>query len=84
MIQAEKYAFMEHIQVIQTLFTFAISCLKEEYKCRVEAINALIAFCHLQKVGHLHCIRFERDVKLLSILNPLGLLDSIPIKCKAT
>lgn len=91
MIQAEEYAFMEHIWVIQAPLIFAILCLKEEYKCRVEAINALTIFCFLQE-ARCPCrpkpsaldIRLKQDVKLLSIFDLPGLLDSILIKYKAT
>lgn len=84
MIQAEKYAFMERIWVIQALFTFAISCLEEECRRRVEAINALTALCRLQEARRPRRIRLKRDVKPLSVLDPPGLPDSIPIECKAT
>lgn len=84
MIQAEEYTFMERIQVIQAFFTFATSCLEEECRRRVEAINALTALCCLQKARHLCCIRFEQEVKLLSVLDLPGLPDSISIKYKAT
>lgn len=91
MIQAKEYAFMECIWVIQALFTFATSCLEEESRRRVEAINALTAFCRLQEARRprrpkpsVSDIRLERDVQPLSVLDPPGLSDSIPIKCKAT
>ena len=91
MIQAEEYAFMERIRVIQALFTFATSCLEEECRRRVEAINALTALCRLQEARRprhpkpsASDIRLERDVQPLSVLDPPGLSNSIPIECKAT
>ena len=53
MIQVEEYAFMKGIWAIQVLFTFAASCLEEECRRWVEAINALTALYCLQKARHL-------------------------------
>lgn len=82
---------MERNRVIQTLFTFATSSLKEECRRQVKAINALTAFCCLQKAKR-SCrsksfasdIKFKRDAKLSSVFDPPNLLDFILIKSKST
>lgn len=90
-IQAKEYVFIKHLQVIQTLFTFATPYLEKECKRRMEAINALTAFCCLQKARCLRHpkpsasdIRLKQDIKPLSIFDLPGLSDSILIECKAT
>lgn len=90
-IQVEEYTFMEHIQIIQALFTFAISYLEEKCKRWGEAINVLTAFCCLQKTRRSRRpksfaldIRLKQDIKQLSVLNPSDFSDFITMKYKAT
>lgn len=82
---------MERIRAIQTLFTFTTSCLEEECRRRVEAINALTALYRLQEARRprrlkpsASDIRLERDINPLFVLDLPDLSDSIPIECKAT
>lgn len=90
-VSTEEYAFIKCNWVIQILFIFTISSLKDECKCQIEAINTLIAFCCLQKARRPHClkpsaldIKLEQDPKLPSVLNLSSLSDSILIKPKST
>lgn len=90
-IQAEKYAFIEHIWVIQALFTFAISCLEKKCRRQIEVINTLTALCCLQKARRSYRpktfvsdIKLKWDIKLLSVLDPPGFSNSIPIEYEVT
>lgn len=90
-IQAEKYAFIEYIWVIQPLFIFTTLCLEKKCRFWVKAINALIALCCLQEAKHSHHskpsaldIKLEQNRKPLSIFDLPGFLDFILIKYEVT
>ncbi len=48
-LDGRKHLLPKRVRVIDALFTFATSSPEEERKCRVEAINALVALGHVQE-----------------------------------
>ena len=87
-LQAEEYVFVERVQAIDALFTFATLSPEEECQRRIRAINALIALCKKQESQGFR--RRKADIKIkeeqtsLSDSPPHRLSETLPIQCKAT
>lgn len=84
-IKTAAYVFIERVRIIDILFVFIASSLKEECKRRVKAINVLTALCNLQKDHHFRCRNsFFMNIKLEWNLTSSSLSDFISIECKLT
>ncbi|KAL8626100.1 hypothetical protein Q9189_008220 [Teloschistes chrysophthalmus] len=85
-LRAAEYVFVERVQAIDALFTFARSSMKEECQRRVTAINALIGLCKKQESQGFRRRRADIKVKKEQVsVSPLpSLSETLPIECEAT
>ncbi|MCJ1453919.1 hypothetical protein MMC28_004268 [Mycoblastus sanguinarius] len=87
-LQAAEYVFVERVQAINALFTFATSSTEEECQRRAVVINALIALCKKQENQGFR--RRKADIKVKeeqtspSVSLPPDLSKTFPVECKAT
>lgn len=89
--KVQDYVYAERVCVIDLLFTFATSSLKEECKRRAIAIDDLTALCSVQegrrtRVGHEP--RFSPESKcddtLLTKTRARIFSESLPVRCTPT
>lgn len=85
-LRAVDFVFVERVQAIDTLFTFATPCTEEEYQRRAAAINALTALCKKQQSQGFR--RRKADIKVkeeqTSVSPPPNLSKILKVECEAT
>ena len=83
-LQAAEYVFLERIQAIDALFTFATSSIEEESRRRVTAIHALIVLCRKQENQGFRRPKVNAEEKQTSVSPPINLSKTLPMECEAT